>query len=172
VHVLPKVWVYVTWIGVFLTGAGCAPPAVTPLPGCDYASTPGFEVGTGERSFVEITDDVMVPYVAGFQGGYHVWGSARVTSTAATSGELAFNLCQDGRTIARSTLSVVLTPTEDETAWMYSGVTVIVLHDLQPDQIAGREATLAARYVDADGVVFTDTARFVPTCCTSIIDGP
>ena len=34
--------------------------------------------------------------------------------------------------------------------------------------VAGKPSILAARYIDANGLIFTDTATFVPRCCTSI----
>ena len=159
------------WVLCLAVLTGCSTPEspeTTPFLGCEHPSSPGFAVGTGEKAFTEISGDTEIPYVAGFQGGYHIWGSVRVSEEVARDGELAFNVCQDGIYIARVAFFAELKDTDDEMTLGYTGATVVLLHDLRPDVVAGKPSILAARYIDADGVTFTDTATFVPRCCTSI----
>lgn len=56
-----------------LVAFGCGDP-VPPTP---FEGT--LEIGTGETGFEPVTDEQMVPFVFGPQGGHHVWISFRVT---------------------------------------------------------------------------------------------
>ena len=161
------------WI-ILLFACSTPGPKMTPFFGCEHPSTPGFTVGTGEGTFETIDPESQLPYVAGFQGGYHIWGSIRLSSPVEGEGELAFNVCQEGINIARVAFFDTLdaAQVEDENTLEYTGATVILLHDLRPDLVAGKPSILAARYIDADGSIFTDTVTFVPRCCTSITGEP
>jgi len=149
---------------------GCSTPSpdTTPFIGCEHPSSPGFVVGTGESVFTMLSENTEIPYVAGFQGGYHIWGSVRLSEAVTGEGELAFNVCQDGINIARVAFFAGLKDTGEAETLGYTGATVILLHDLRPDLVAGKPSTLAARYIDANGMSFTDTATFIPRCCISI----
>ncbi len=121
--------------------------------GCGAAERPpgiACEVGTGRFAFEPVRDGDDVPIIFGPQGGYHVWGSARVRGAGASDAVLRYML----RRPATAAISVVearmrLSPVGDADGWSEAlGATVFVP---VPSDIEGQLVSLHVEVVLDDG---------------------
>lgn len=126
----------------------------------------GVRVGTGIDRFEPLSAGDDVRFVAGFQGGYHVWGGLRVKDVDPRDLELELAVDIGGETVAEVGFLTDLWEAEDEPgAFELYGVTILLDYGRDPDALDGEEGLLRARVEDRDGVVREGAVRVTLQCC-------
>ena len=88
-----------------------------------FASDPLVEVGTGERSFEELTQDDSVVMVHGPQGGWHMLGSMRATyMTEIVSAHFTITHLDTGVVVADNTYRVATVYDPEQCQGFYPGM--------------------------------------------------
>lgn len=137
---------------------GCHPGGGVPD---HYPGAPEVALGTGFVQFTSLTDGDSVPIIHGTQGGYHVWGAARVRYMDPFAIELRFSLLLGaGAPLAVRRDRVDLDGTADG---LDPGVhlgTAVVLPDVAA--VRGRACIFQIEATDAAGRTGRDRRRIVP----------
>ncbi len=140
--------------------AGCA------RGGPDLDIDPFVELGTGVVRFERLVDDMEVPTVYGPQGGYHIWGSVRVTGIDWRRVQLYFELLdEDGELVSDPThMPASLRDCSDQdgcTAGMGEEVGITVFVD-DPPAIWSEDITMTVEVSDSDDRIAYDERLVVP----------
>jgi hypothetical protein len=151
-----------------LVTAACNPCASECAELGDVTST--VMLGTGERAFEPVTDDARVPFVAGPQGGYHVYGS--LIAEGFLAGNLSdvndacnprvdFDVTADDGSVedVYAELTRPLRPLPDGTLELIGDTVVLGIEG--PAEADGKAATFSITVSDACGHTATDSAAMV-----------
>jgi hypothetical protein len=118
-------------------------------------SSASLELGTGDQRFITLNDGDPVPIIHGLQGGYHVWGSVRVSNMAPMGLHLQFALARvDG-----SGPPTMRTDVVDLVDGEHLGTAVFVP---DPDGVRDQPCALSVSAIDGDGRAATGERKIVP----------
>jgi hypothetical protein len=114
------------------------------------------EVGTGENSFIALTDGDPVTIIHGPQGGYHIWGAIRAKPGLNPKGiEVKISvLTTAGAELSLNAYRLNLTPNGEFHEWY--GLLALVP---EPTAVSGSEVRLHVDVKDSAGVTASDDRR-------------
>lgn len=130
---------------------------------------PAVEVGTGVDGFVALADGDTIDVVLGPQGGFHVYGSMRVTGidpgnpadlTATNNPTTRFTVLRDG---ARLDIDASrYTQGLESAGEHFEMIGRLVILDIQTDdEVANAEVELTVEVTDVNGRAASDTRRLI-----------
>ena len=157
------IFIFVQVACVFV--AGCGDEDYLNLDGCNQPDSGDLILGTGNEGF-ESADGASFVFTAGFQGGYHLYGSLRLPVELAGPARVAINLCQQDTVIARARLNEEFLEADGYSE--LAGVLVILLQGYRPENRANIPSVLTATVEDQNGTKHTASLDLTPTCCVGL----
>ena len=157
---------FLLYFTVTATLAACESSSYFQLDGCVVRSQGQLVLGTGIDVFEPLSEEQELSLTAGFQGGYHIYGSLRLPKASAGPARIAINLCQDDQVVALARLNDDLTVNGSHAE--YLGVLVIMVNTFLPTEIAEEESLLIVGVEDALGQRHIGSQVIKPTCCSSV----
>ena len=144
----------------------CSDSDLLALDGCPKQDQGDAIIGTGIDSFSPLKDGEPMMLTAGFQGGYHIYGSLRLPLDAAGPARIAFNLCQDDTVVALARLNddIIASGSYSE----YLGALVVMVNTFLPGELADKESRFTVAVEDAAGRLHVRSISVTPTCCSSV----
>lgn len=145
--------------------AACSPPTIT-LPDIDAGPTttedggalPLLEVGTGTQSFERLTDGQSARVIAGPQGGFHIWASARIRAPLDPKLiRLTVKVLFEGGQLTSTDYRVTMVPNRSYFEWY--AMTALVP---DPAIVMGKPTTLELIATDSAGRTATDSRTVMP----------
>lgn len=121
------------------------------------------EVGTGIDDYVPVSPEQRLLFTQGLQGGYHIFTSVRALDVEPWDAQFEFEMYQGDVQIGGARYRDDFVPRGD--AHVFSGVTVFLFADYEPEDVAGRATRIIGRVTDAEGRTGEAEMRFVSGCC-------
>ena len=126
---------------------------------------PWIDIGTGFRTFEELSSGAEVPIIAGIQGGFHVWGAFRGGLFDDQEVNILFELYLDGELIANADYFEFNLSRNNRGDFEYTGVSVIYFDNDRVEPSSGAEMTLTLTLTTRDDERLSDEIRLTPICC-------
>ena len=126
---------------------------------------PWVEIGTGFRTFEELSSGAEVPIIAGIQGGFHVWGAFRGGLFDDQEITILFELYLNGELIANADYFEFNLSRNNRGDFEYTGVSVIYFDNDRVEPSSGSEMTLTLTVTTRQGERLSDEIRLTPICC-------